>query len=202
MTDPLRRLCTAVPEDTWALLEARAAETVRWAEVEFTPGEWAKAAWPLRYLVLQIRKTQGELFATGSDTKYLAVVTNRTGAGAELIRWHWQKAGTIEQVHDVTKNELGAAVPPCGRFGANAAWYRLSLFTYNVLSAMKSLALPAPLTTARPKRLRFALFTLAGRLVTHAGHLVLRISAAAERLVGLIAARTRLVVLQQRIASG
>ncbi len=39
-------------------------------------------------------------------------------------------------MHDVTKNELGAAVPPCGRFGANAAWYRLSLLTYNVLSAL------------------------------------------------------------------
>jgi len=202
MTDPLRRLCAAVPEAAWELLEARPTETVRCAEVEFTPGDWSKAAWPLRYLVLEIRKTQGQLFATGNDTKYLAVVTNRTGAAAELIRWHWQKAGTIELVHDVTKNELGAAVPPCGRFGANAAWYRLSLFTYNVLSAMKSLALPAHLTTARPKRLRFALFTLAGRLITHAGQLVLRISAEAERLVGLVAARTRLVVLQQRIASG
>ncbi|MGH7646088.1 MAG: transposase, partial [Gemmatimonadales bacterium] len=202
MTDSLRRLGAAVPEETWELLEARATETVRWAEVEFTPGEWRKDAWPLRYLVVQLRKTQGELFATGSDTKYLAVVTNRTGAGAELIRWHWQKAGTIELVHDVTKNELGAAVPPCGRFGANAAWYRLSLLTYNVLSAMKSLALPASLSAARPKRLRFALFTLAGRLITHAGLLVLRISAEAERLVGLITARTRLVVLQQRIASG
>jgi hypothetical protein len=85
---------------------------------------------------------------------------------------------------------------------ANAAWYRLSLLTYNVLSVMKSLALPAPLSAARPKRLRFALFSLAGRLITHAGQLVLRISAEAERLVGLVAARTRLVVLQQRIASG
>jgi hypothetical protein len=26
-------------------------------------------------------------------------------------------------VHDITKNELDAAVPPCGRFGANVAWY-------------------------------------------------------------------------------
>ena len=186
----------------WALLEARPAETVRCAEVEFTPGEWPKDAWPLRYLVLQIRKTQGQLFAAGHDTKYLAVVTNREGPVAELIRWHWQKAGTIEPVHDVTKNELGAAVPPCGRFGANAAWYRLSLLTYNVLSALKSLALPAPLSAARPKRLRFAVFTLAGRILTHAGHLVLRISAEAERLAGLVAARTRLGALRPGIASG
>jgi hypothetical protein len=150
-----------------------------------------------------MRKRQGQLFASGSDTKYLAVVSNRWDVPAsDLIRWHWQKAGTIELVHDVTKNELGAAVPPCGRFGANAAWYRLSLLTYNVLSALKSLALPPHLSTARPKRLRFALFTLAGRLVTHAGQLWLRVSAAAERLAGLIAARRQLVLLAQGLPAG
>jgi hypothetical protein len=202
MSEALHRLCAAVPEADWALLEERPAETVRCAEVEFTPGDWPRVAWPLRYLVLQIRKTQGQLFAAGYDTKYLAVVTNRAGAIADLIRWHWQKAGTIELVHDVTKNELGAAVPPCGRFGANAAWYRLSLLTDNVLSALKSLALPAALSAARPKRLRFVRFTLAGRLLTHAGPLMLRISADAERLVELVAARTRLAAVRVRVASG
>ena len=102
----------------------------------------------------------------------------------------------------MTKNELGAAVPPCGRFGANAAWYRLSLLTDNVLSALKALALPAPLSAARPKRLRFAVFTHAGRILTHAGRLVLRSSEEAESVVGLVAARTRLAGLRARIASG
>lgn len=132
----------------------------------------------------------------------LAVVSNRDGDAAALIRWHWGKAGTIELVHDITKNELAAGSPPCGRFGANAAWYRLSLLTYNVLSALKSLALPAHLSAARPKRLRFALFTLAGRLRSHAGRLVLRIGEEAERLVGLIAARQRLAALRPRLVAG
>jgi len=123
-------------------------------------------------------------------------VSNRRELGApELLRWHWQKAGTIEHIHDVTKNELGAGTPPCGRFGANAAWYRLALFTDNVLSAMKSLALPPEYGAARPKKLRFSLFTLAGRIVDHAGQLILRISAAVERLVQLIAAPERLALL-------
>jgi hypothetical protein len=202
MTEPLHKLCGAVPEAEWTLVEERGDETVMGAEVEFTPGDWPKAAWPLRDLALRIRKTQGRLFAAGYDTKYLAVVTNRAGGLAERVRWHWQKAGTIELVHDVTKNELGAAVPPCGRFGANAAWYRLSLLTDNVLSALKLLALPASLSAARPKRLRFAVFTLAGRILTHAGRLVLRISEEAESVVGLGAARTRLAGLRPRIASG
>ncbi len=112
----------------------------------------------------------------------------------QLLRWHLQKAGTIEHIHDVTKNELAAA-PPSKYFGANAAWYRFSLITYNVLSAMKSLSLPSKLSAARPKKLRFALFNLPGRIASHAGNLILRITAAAERLADLIQARARLASL-------
>ena len=203
MTKDLHAVCAAVPAARWALFEDRPDETVHCTDVEFTPGTWKKDAQPLRYLALRIRKKQGQLFASGADTKYLAVVSNRWALPpAALLRWHWQKAGTIELVHDITKNELGAAVPPCGRFGANAAWYRLSLLTYNVLSALKSLALPPALSTARPKRLRFTLFTLAGRLVTHARQLVLRVSEAAERLAGLIAARRRLALVAQALPAG
>ncbi len=42
---------------------------------------------------------------------------------AKLLRWHWEKAGTIEHVYDVVKNELGGRNLPSGRFGANAAWF-------------------------------------------------------------------------------
>lgn len=193
MTEPLRRVCEAVPEQAWTLCDDRLTETVMCADVEYTPGDWPKDAQPLRYVALRIRKKQGHLFGGGFDTKYLAVVSNRRElSGPELIRWHWEKAGTIEHLHDVTKNELGAGVPPCGRFGANAAWYRLSLLTYNVLSAMKWLALPPSMEAARPKRMRFALFSMAGRIVSHAGKLVLRIGREAEALASLIAARVRI----------
>lgn len=196
MTPELRGKCAGVAEGRWTVVEERAEESVHCAEVECTPGDWPKDAQPLRYVAVRIRKQQGRLFAAGYDTKYLAVVSNRWDmSGPDLLHWHWAKAGTIEHVHDVTKNELGAAVPPCGRFGANAAWYRLSLLTYNVLSALKSLVLPAPLSAARPKRLRFAVFTIPGRLISHAGKLILRIGQKAEHIAGLIAARARLLAL-------
>jgi Transposase DDE domain group 1 len=203
MTQELHQVCAAVPDATWQPFEERPDETLHCAEVEFTPGDWPKMAQPLRYVALRIQRRQGQLFGSGADTKYLAIVGNRWELEAPtLLRWHWQKAGTIELVHAITKNELGAAVPPCGRFGANAAWYRLSLLTYNVLSALKSLALPPHLSAARPKRLRFTVFTLAGRLVFHAGRLRLRVSAAAERLAGLIAARVRLALVAQALPAG
>lgn len=201
MTPDLRKVCEAVPEKRWELADDRLHETVQCAEVEFTPGDWPKDAWPLRYLALRIQAKQGELFANGSTTKYLAVVTNREGQPIEILRWHWKKAGTIESVHDVTKNELGARVPPCGRFGANAAWFRLSLLTYNVLSAMKSLALPSGLSNARPKRLRFCLFSIAGRIISSGGKLILRIAKEIEEKVKLVVARQRLAALERIIAA-
>ena len=196
MTPELRGACEAVAAERWELVEERAQETLYCADVEFAPGDWPKKAQPLRYVAVRIRKKQGLLFASGSDTRYLAVVSNRGSMKpVELLRWHWEKAGTIEHVHDVTKNELGAGTPPSKHFGANAAWYRMSLLTYNVLSAMKSIALPPHLGSARPKKLRFCLFNLAGKIGTHAGSLVLCISKVAEQIVALIAARMKLLQL-------
>jgi len=198
MTEDLQKVCKAVPEGCWRLFEERVDETLDWAEVEFTPGDWPKTAWPLRYVALRIRKKQGELFANGTDTRYLAVVSNREQEmdGAAIIRWHRKKAGTIELMHDVTKNELGAGVPPSGKFGANAAWYRLSLLTLNVLTAMKLHALPEGMRTARPKRLRYMVLNIAGRISSHAGQLVLRIGEQTEKLAGYIEARARLATLR------
>jgi hypothetical protein len=51
-----------------------------------------------------------------------------------------------------------------------------------VLTALKRLALPAELMTARPKRLRFLLLNTPGRLVHHARRLVLRLATAAHWL--------------------
>ena len=131
-----------------------------------------------------------------SAIKHLAVVSNRRDvSAAALLRWHWQKAGTIEHVHDVVKNELGGGTFPSGRFGANAAWFRFALMTYNVLSAMKQLALPPSMDTARPKRMRFALFTLAARIASHAGSLVMRIGRAANAFADFAASRARLAQL-------
>ena len=97
-----------------------------------------------------------------------------------LIQWHREKAGTVEGVHNVVKNELAGGVMPCKYFGANAAWLRLVVIAHNVLTALKRLALPAELLRARPKRLRFLIFNTAGRLVRHARNLVLRLAATAE----------------------
>jgi hypothetical protein len=93
-----------------------------------------------------------------------------------------EKAGTIELVHDVIKDELSGGVLPSKYFGAHADWLRLAVIAHNVLTALKRLALPAELLTARPKRLRFLFFNMPGRLVHHARRLLLRVAGVAERI--------------------
>src|SRR5580704_8446462 len=195
MSKQLRAACEALPDDNWKLVEERANETVFAADVEFTPGDWSKDAKPLRYVAVKFIGRQLDLDGK-VHIKYLAVVSNRRDMeAADLLNWHWQKAGTIEHVHDVIKNDLGGATPPCGRFGANAAWFRFATLAYNVLSAVKQLALPPSMETARPKRLRFALFSLAARITSHAGSLVMKLGRAAEHLADLVASRLRLAEL-------
>ena len=81
---------------------------------------------------------------------------------------------------------------PCAAFGANAAWFRLCLLTYNLLSAMKLLALRPPFEDARPKRLRFAVFNLPARLVLHARKLLARVARRLLERVDLLIGRARL----------
>ena len=64
--------------------------------------------------------------------------------------------------------------------------------TYNTLTALKRLALPAELLQARPKRLRFLFFNKAGRFVQHARKTILRLSMSATRLAELLSALTLL----------
>ena len=195
MTKELRGCCSAVAIPRWVRLDTRERETVDLAEVEFTPGDWPREAWPLRYIALRFTPCQQELFER-QGVSYHAVVTNRYECDAgELVRWHREKAGTIEHVHRVMKDELGAGVLPSARFGANAAWFRINALTFNVLTVLKRRALPERFRAARPKRLRYELFTLAGKLAVHQSQLSVRVPAGDQRLEEIIDARGRLLAL-------
>ena len=103
------------------------------------------------------------------------------GSGLDLIRCQRGKAGTVEHAPHVLTTELAAEALPSQRFGTNAAWFRLNVLLYNLLSAFKRVALPAELHDARPKRLRFVLLNGVGKVVRHARETVLRLVGEARR---------------------
>lgn len=180
MIPQLRQEIESLPEEAWKMWKEERKGMIReWAEVAYVPGKKyeEKQSQPYRYLAIRVRPQQGELFEDGARFRHFAVVTNNWDMeGQSLLEWHRGKAGTIEHIHHVLNNELAAGVYPSAKHGANAAWLRLQVITHNLLQLLKAGVLPPEYATARPKRLRFAIFTQFGRVIRHAGQVLLRIS--------------------------
>jgi hypothetical protein len=172
MSPQLRAEVVGLPSDAWQELSVEPDGFVReWAEVAYVPTRASerKDSEPYRYVAIRVRPPQGILFGDGERVRHFAVVTNDWETeGGELITWHRGKQGTIEHVHRTLKDELGAGVYPSARHGANAAWLRLQVLTLDLLELLKAVALDKELRNARPKRLRFRVFTQFGRVVHHA----------------------------------
>jgi len=202
MTEALKGRITSLSEGAWkplrkvtekGLIEGRK----EWAEVEFIPSAASvkRDMKPDRYLAIRVRPAQGELFSDGNSYHYYAVVTNLWERdGEELLRWQRERCGSVEKVHDVLKNDLAGGVMPCGRFFANAGWWRLNCLCYNVISVMKRKALPPTFWPARMKALRFHLIGVAGKVVSHARSTFLKLTEGYRGLIPYREARSRLVV--------
>lgn len=185
MSPALQQAVKKVEEQEWKTIKTEADGTLRqWAEVEFVPGEAGekKESVPLRYVGLRLLKAQGVLFADGSDRHHHAVVTNLDWAGERLLQWHREKAGTIEHVHDEVKNALGGGHMPSQHFNANAAWFKLSLIAYNIVSATRRLCFGAKDRHVRLKKFRLLVINLAGRMSRFQCTLRLRFCAGKEAI--------------------
>jgi hypothetical protein len=187
MSRQLREAIVSLGPDAWHPWAVETGGFVReWAEVPYVPSRVneKRDTEPFRYLAIRIRTPQGVLFGDGATVKHFAVVTNDEETdGRALLEWQRGKAGTIEHVHHVLKSELAAGVYPSDKFGANAAWLRLQVLTHNLLELLKATALDPSYRQARPKRLRFAIFTQFGRVVTHARQSFIRLMSRALTVV-------------------
>jgi hypothetical protein len=203
MSESLKGTIEELPEEAWKPLrnvtdKGLIAGRKEWAEVVFVPSKTKekKNDTPDRYLAIRVKPSQGELFSDGNAYRHYAVVTNNwQWDGERLLRWHREKCGTVEKVFDVLKNDLGAGVMPCGRFYANAAWWRLNCIAYNVLSVMKRKALPPDLRTCRMKALRFLFIGVAGRIIRTGRQIILRFCGIPSMFEIFQDARRRLVEL-------
>jgi len=114
----------SLPEEVWHLdrgREGRVSKTEEreWAEVVLVLN-WArsfkKQGVAFRSLAVRALPRQRELLDTDPTWRHCAVVTNRMGDGARILRWQRGKQGPVEPGHGAMKDDLGAGVLSCGRF--------------------------------------------------------------------------------------
>ena len=123
------------------------------------------------------------------------MVTNRDIPGDKLIWWHRVRCGKGEEIHKVMKEDLAGGHLPSSRFGASAAWWGMTA-CLNLNSLMKRLALPEGWAPKRLKAIRFGFINLAGRVVSRARQLIIRLSEGHPAFEVLIEVRRRLRALR------
>ena len=217
VTEEFKRAIGEVTEEEWHELRRREGSCEmltgqQWAEVCFVPN-WighSKNGPEYRYIAIRERlrkpplpgmEDQLELSTPIMEMpdrgwyKVTGVVTNRDLPGDELIRWYRQRCGKGEEVHGVLKEDLAGGRLPSRLFGANAAWWAITVLAFNLNSALKQLALGGEWVSKRLKALRFGLISIAGRVVRHARTLIINLSRGHPSYSLLVRARRRIMAL-------
>jgi len=139
-----------------------------------------------RLSIKREERPQGDLFekATGPYA-YHVVASNwpvEDKTAHEVLRWHNQR-GQAENFNKELKHGLGLEQLPCGDSGANAVFFRIGVLAYNLFIGFKRLACPTAWASQTITTMRWKLVQVAGRILRHAGHVVLRLVLDAEALV-------------------
>jgi hypothetical protein len=214
VTEAFRTAVLATAESEWKPLIRRVgdksyATDQEWAEVAYVPNWAGHSRKRADYRFLAIREPLRQLalgdeeklpfptvgFGRKGPHKLFGVVTNRQGPGDGVIWWLRERCGKSEEVHSALKSDLAGGQMPSGLFGANAAWWALSILAFNLNAAMKRLALGEGWASKRMKALRFHLIGLPGRVVSHARQLIVRLGGGAEALATILDARARIRAL-------
>lgn len=158
LTTRLQTAIDALPESAWAPYPWE--EDAEWAEFRYQPNGWSR---DYRLLVKRTpwyekdQRILGEYFLT-------ACITNLSGAGSSLIRYHLARGG-MENYIEEFKHGLGAAHLPSQCFHANWAWLLIAGMAYNLAQAFKLLLLPSDQHADQLKKLRLHWLNVAARWI-------------------------------------
>ena len=135
-----------------------------------------KGTHAFRLIVKRERRRQSDLFDGEAYVSHV-VASNwpvEDKSAAEVVAWHNQR-GQAENFHKELKRGFGLERMPCGEAYANAVFFRIGVLAYNLFIGFKRLACPAAWTSHTIAMVRWKLIQVAGRLVRHAGQVLLRL---------------------------
>ena len=197
LTETIRTAITEIPHSAWAAaLDQDGTQRANGQVCEITPA-LDLTSWPTgsRVLVRRERAHPGaQLSFTDHDGhRFQAILTDQPGEPADLEREHRGRARVEDHIRN--DKDTGLRNLPFRDFEHNKVWLQLVLLAHDLIAWTQGLLLTGELAKAEPKRLRYRLLHVAGRLAFHARSARLRLQRSWPWTAELAAAFARLKAL-------
>jgi hypothetical protein len=167
LTEQVRAAILQTPEDTWvAALEKDGSARANGQVAEIT-GRVELSAWPQgsRLIVRRERPHPGaQLSFTDRDGyRFQAILTDQPDNDIAVLECrHRQHAHVEDRIRD--DKDTGLARLPFKEFALNEVWSEIVMLAHDLIVWTQALLLDGQLAKAEPKRLRYRLLHVAGRL--------------------------------------
>jgi hypothetical protein len=178
LTEPVRAAILETPEDAWiAALDQDGTARNNGEAAEITDSV-ELAGWPegSRLIVRRERPHPGAQlsFSDRDGHRFQAILTDQPDESiAEIECRHRQRAHVEDRIRD--DKDTGLAKLPFRQFALNQAWLEIVLLAHDLIVWAQALLLDGQLAKAEPKRLRYRLLHVAGRLAFHGRQAKLRL---------------------------
>jgi hypothetical protein len=167
LTEPVRAAILEIPENAWVTaLDQDGSERKNGEVCEITDSV-DLSAWPerSRLIVRRERPHPGaQLSFTDHDGyRFQAILTDQTDEDIAVLECrHRQHAHVEDRIRD--DKDTGLAKFPFKEFQLNEVWLQIVMLAHDLLVWTQALALDGELAKAEPKRIRYRLLHVAGRL--------------------------------------
>lgn len=117
----------------------------------------------------------------GDRYKYRVIATNSKLEANKAILFY-NKRGTCEYYIKEAKYGFSLKHLPSGGLGANGLWFKTGILAYNLLLFLKRIILKGEYKNKEAKSIRYLLFSIAGKLVTHSRRTILKLCCSASMI--------------------
>jgi hypothetical protein len=167
LTTPVRAAILEIPEDAWLLaLDQDGSERENGEVCEITEmvdlSAWGETS---RLIVRRERPHPGaQLSFTDHDGyRFQAILTDQTDPDIAVVECrHRQHAHVEDRIRD--DKDTGLSKFPFKDFALNEVWLEIVMLAHDLIVWTQALVLDGQLANAEPKRIRYRLLHVAGRL--------------------------------------
>ncbi len=170
LTEPVRAAILQIPADAWVpALDQDGSERENGEVAEITNSvdlsAWGEQDEPTRLIVRRERPHPGaQLSFTDHDGyRFQAILTDQTDPDIAVLECrHRQHAHVEDRIRD--DKDTGLSKFPFKEFALNEVWLEIVMLAHDLLVWTQALLLDGELAKAEPKRIRYRLLHVAGRL--------------------------------------